>query len=421
MRKRTILCIDDIKTNLFTIQSVLEDFAEDKYNVLIALSAYEGLEILLKQNVDIILLDVMMPEIDGFECAKMIKSNKKTKDVPIIFVTANKDDDTIEQCYKVGGDDYISKPFNYTELLSRISFHLTSKEQDKMLTKEKEYVQSILDLQENLIIVTGGQEDISVNKALLKFFNLQNVEEFKARYRCVCFSFLKEDGYFHLDTISEEEEWAQEVINRSKEEDVLVKIAQNNKEYIFNLKATSFLNQYIVTLTDITQMSQLSLEYKHEANYDTLTQIYNRNMFNRLMDVKITKAKDNDTSLVFILFDIDFFKNVNDTHGHLVGDDVLKQLAELVKSHTRESDLFARWGGEEFVLALDIPIVKGIEIANNLRKYIEDGFSKHLVKITCSFGITQCMGDDTLDDIILRADAALYEAKDSGRNKVCQA
>ena len=137
MMKKNILCIDDVDTNLFTIQSVIEYMAEDQYNVLIAISAREGLKILLKEKIDLILLDVMMPEIDGFECAKIIKSNKKTKDIPIIFVTANNDDKTIETCFNVGGDDYINKPYNPTELLSRMRFHLKSREQDKLIMKEK--------------------------------------------------------------------------------------------------------------------------------------------------------------------------------------------------------------------------------------------------------------------------------------------
>lgn len=420
MSKKTILCVDDIQTNLFTIRSVIEDLADDYYDVVIALSAKEGMEILLKQNIDIILLDVMMPDIDGFECAEMIKSNKKTKDIPIVFVTANNDDDTIEQCYKVGGDDYINKPFNYTELLSRIKFHLKSKEQDALLQKEKDYVQSILDLQENLILVTDGEDHINVNNAFLEFYKVDSIEKFQGEQTCVCDTFLEEAGYFHLGLVEAGRLWVDELILRSKLEDVLVKVAIEDNEYIFNVKATVFFDQYIVTLTDITQISQLTLEYKHEASYDTLTQIYNRNMFNRLIDIKINKAQEQGSDLVFIILDIDFFKNVNDKYGHLVGDDILRTLSNIIKSKTRENDLFARWGGEEFVLALDISIEKGFAIANNLRSFIKKNNFDVVGELTCSFGITQFKKNDTLDTMILRADKALYKAKEDGRNKVCQ-
>jgi CheY-like chemotaxis protein len=135
MLKKNILCIDDVKSNLFILECLLD--ADDKglYSVSTALSADAGLKILLKQKIDLILLDVMMPELDGFQAAKIIKSNKKTKDIPILFVTAKKDDETIEMCYKVGGSDYINKPFNPTELLTRISLHLKLKEKDELIEK----------------------------------------------------------------------------------------------------------------------------------------------------------------------------------------------------------------------------------------------------------------------------------------------
>ena len=421
MMKKNILCIDDVDTNLFTIQSVIEYMAEDQYNVLIAISALEGLKILLKEKIDLILLDVMMPEIDGFECAKIIKSNKKTKDIPIIFVTANNDDKTIETCFNVGGDDYINKPYNPTELLSRMRFHLKSREQDKLIMKEKEYTRSILDSQDNLVLVTDGCLDLTVNNAFLDFFSVTSIEEFTLKHDYLSHTFLEEEGYFSLALVKGQITWTEEVMKRSIEEDLLVKIKQDKKEYIFNLKAKSFSDQYIITLTDITQISQLSLEYKHEASHDSLTQIYNRHMFNRLIDMKMTQAKENANPLVFLLLDIDFFKAVNDNHGHLVGDDILKHLSRLIQSHTRENDLFARWGGEEFVLAFDVDLSKGLEIANHLREYIEKEPFHIAKKITCSFGITQFQGNDTLDSMILRADKALYQAKENGRNQVCHA
>jgi len=417
--KKTILCIDDIETNLFTLQSVIESLNGDSYNVLIASSANEGLAILLRQKIDIILLDIMMPEIDGYEACKMIKSNKKTKDIPVIFVTAKRDDKTIEECFKVGGDDYINKPFNHAELFSRLAFHLKLKEKSEQLKKEKEYTQNILDLQNNMILVTDGTKALSVNKALLDFFSLKNLKEFQKRYGCINSAFVKDDGYFPFNE-SYESLWIDEVIKLSSKEDILIKINKNNNEYIFNIKATIFHTQYIITLTDITQVSQLSLEYKYEANYDALTKIYNRNMFHRLIDRKITIARTEQKYFVFIILDIDFFKKVNDVYGHLAGDEILKDVVKLIKNHTRDSDIFARWGGEEFVLTFDVSIEKGIEIANSLRKHIKKKKFNIPKNITCSFGITEFKMDDTLKEMILRADEALYKAKETGRNKVCQ-
>ena len=418
--KKNILYIDDIQSNLFTLKSIIEHGANDLYNVITAESAHAGFDVLLKEKIDLILLDIMMPEVDGFEAAKIIKSSKKTREIPIIFVTAKKDDNTIETCYEVGGADYINKPYNNVELLSRISFHLGLKEKDKLLKQEKEYAQSIIDLQENIILVTDGKMALNVNKTLLDFYGLDSLKNFQDKYGCVCFTFLKEAGYFNLDLVEDNSKWVDNVIKLSIKEDVLVKISKDDNEYIFNLKATTFANQYIVTLTDITQVSQLSLEYKHEASYDALTQIYNRNMFHRLIDRKIAVAKTQKTSFMLMILDIDFFKNINDTYGHLIGDEILKQITIVIKKQIREDDIFARWGGEEFILAFDIDIAKGMQIAENLRKHIENEDFDMVKIITCSFGVTEFRDSDTLRSMIKRADEALYEAKGNGRNMVCQ-
>ena len=414
--QKTILYIDDIRTNLFTMQSVLEDY----YEVYIAQSAHEGLEILIKHKIDLILLDIMMPEIDGFGTAKMIRSNKKTKKIPIIFVTAKSDDETISQCYEIGGDDYVNKPFNHIELLARISFHLKMRDKERQLKEKNEYVQNIFDLQENMILTTNGIRVINVNKSLLSFFNISSLEIFQEKYQCICNCFVAEEGFFNTESLDENILWTDAALEQSKKEDIIVKIIEDSIEYIFNLKVVKFHSQYVITLTDITQISQLSLEYKHEANYDALTQVYNRKMFHRLMELKILEAKKNNKKFTFVILDIDFFKKVNDIHGHLVGDEVLKQIAQLLKNHIRDSDVFARWGGEEFVLAFDVEIKKGFKISDELRAYIEKEVFSVVGHITCSFGITEFKQDDTLETLTSRADNALYSAKESGRNKVCQ-
>jgi diguanylate cyclase (GGDEF)-like protein len=374
----------------------------------------------LKQKIDLILLDVMMPDVDGFLCAKMIKSNKKTKDIPIIFITASKDDATIEKCYEVGGSDYVNKPFNSVELLNRVSFHLKLADKKRLITKEKEFTQSVLDLQDNFIIVADTNQMLHVNKALLHFFSFTTLSDFRKDMGCIANLFIKEEPYFHLNLVENSLSWIYEVLERLKRGDVLVKIARNFQEYIFTLKVAIFHDYYIVTMTDVTTISVRSLEYEHDANFDSLTQIYNRNMFNRLIEKKIYEARLQKSSFVFVIFDIDFFKKVNDTYGHLAGDSVLKEITALTKEHIRVNDIFARWGGEEFVIVLDTDMKKGFEIAESLRKNIERKKFSIVNNITCSFGITDFREKDSLNKMIKRADESLYEAKSGGRNRVCQ-
>jgi len=417
-----ILCIDDIEINIFTIKNVLQSDKDVKYNIFTALSAYEGLDILIKYKIDLILLDVMMPEIDGFTAAKMIKSNKRTRDIPIIFVTAKKDDVTIEKCYEVGGRDYITKPFNTTELLKRVELHLRLKDKEKLLKNEKEYVQNILDLQDSMIFVTDGTQVIKVNKAILNFFNKKSLFEIQKEYSCICNSFEIEDGYFHLDIIDHNELWVDKILkDLNDKKDVIVKIKNYlDESYVFTVKATKFHEYYILTFTDITAISKQSKEFEYGANYDALTQIYNRKAFERLLNEKIDKQRYIKSKFIFIMLDIDFFKKVNDTYGHQIGDEVLKQLVNVVNSHIRDDDIFARIGGEEFVLILDINIENGFKVINHLREFIENEEFDTVKNITCSFGITEYKKDDSIESMMKRADKALYDAKNSGRNKVCQ-
>jgi len=117
---------------------------------------------------------------------------------------------------------------------------------------------------------------------------------------------------------------------------------------------------------------------------------------------------------------VDYFKEVNDRYGHLVGDKVLIQLSNFIRSQIRETDIFARWGGEEFVLLLPhVNQDKALDIANTLRVKIELEYFAEVNNITCSFGLTSYTDGDTIDTITKRADEALYEAKGSGRNRVC--
>jgi len=131
---KTILIIDDVSINI----KILVDLLSDKYDVIIALSGLEALEVLKQSPIDLILLDIMMPNIDGYEVCKKLKQNDKTKNIPIIFITAKIDEDSIEKAYEVGGVDYVTKPFKPRELLARVKMQLDLQETIKHL----EYISS---------------------------------------------------------------------------------------------------------------------------------------------------------------------------------------------------------------------------------------------------------------------------------------
>ncbi len=156
-----------------------------------------------------------------------------------------------------------------------------------------------------------------------------------------------------------------------------------------------------------------------QANTDALTGIFNRMKFNKTLTSEITRAKRYKAPLSLILFDIDHFKQVNDTYGHLSGDNVLKHLAKLITINLRGIDIFARWGGEEFVVLAPVtPLDDAIQLADKLRNKIENYDFPEPKNITASFGVTTFRDGDNNITLVNRADEALYRAKHGGRNQV---
>ncbi len=156
-----------------------------------------------------------------------------------------------------------------------------------------------------------------------------------------------------------------------------------------------------------------------QATTDALTGIFNRMKFNKSLTNEIQRAQRYNTPLSLIIFDIDHFKQVNDTYGHLAGDSVLKKIARIITSNLREIDIFARWGGEEFVIQAPGTTLDGaIGLAEKLRNKIECYDFAEPEKITMSFGVTTLKNDDNTISFINRADEALYRAKEGGRNQV---
>lgn len=302
MQKRpSILIVDDTETNV----DILVELLSDSYEIVVALDGRSALEILEEQEVDLILLDIMMPIIDGYEVCRRVKQNEKTNNIPIIFITAKMDEESIEKAYEAGGMDYVTKPFKPKELFARIKTQL----QLRALIQELESSKNAL---------------------------------------------------------------------------------------------------------------------KHLSETDPMTDLCNRRYFNHTSKSIMELAKRDKTVLTVVMLDIDKFKEVNDTYGHNVGDEIIISLADILFEMTRKSDLACRFGGEEFILLLPETSLEGaMVIAEKIRKKVES-FSLRLedereVNITISLGVSQVdtENDLSMESAIKRADIALYKAKENGRNKVC--
>ncbi|MFA5215670.1 diguanylate cyclase [Sulfuricurvum sp.] len=179
------------------------------------------------------------------------------------------------------------------------------------------------------------------------------------------------------------------------------------------------LTNFISTGKDITSRVVLEHELEKAAATDPLTNAANRLQCNQWLKLAIDQAHLSNTPVTLILFDIDDFKKVNDTFGHNAGDDVLVQIADIVRTMVRSSDMFARWGGEEFViLQIDTPYEGTIALAERLRKEIEQSVFKNVGQITISIGVAQYDNIGSIEAFVKKADDAMYDAKVAGKNKV---
>lgn len=166
-------------------------------------------------------------------------------------------------------------------------------------------------------------------------------------------------------------------------------------------------------------LEDLARDLERQANTDSLTGLNNRLKFNQALAIEVLRAKRYHTPFALVLFDIDYFKDVNDSCGHQVGDNVLVRLSSIVASAVRETDLLARWGGEEFVImTTGSDQLMAQNAAEKLRVIISQAAFDVIGNLTCSFGVAQYIDGDTAETLVARADAALYRAKQNGRNRV---
>jgi len=295
-----VLVVDDVKQNLILLGDILEDAG---YKTTFASSGRLGLERAQSAQPDLILLDLMMPDLDGLKVCDLLKDEPSLAETPVIFLTASNDKQHLIQAFSKGAVDYVTKPFNKHELLARVKTHLQLKDTTEQLKQALE----------------------EVDKLAKKDF-LTNIDNRRS--------------FFTI---------AQEYYNRSQ-----------------------------------LQLSPFSL----------------------------------------LILDIDNFKKINDSYTHVIGDLVIKFLVETVQKIDINIGCFARLGGEEFIILLpETELNQGLIIAETIRKTISKQAlinDSLVIDFTVSIGVASYQESDTsLEMIIQRADNALYQAKQQGRNRVC--
>ncbi len=277
------------------------------------------------------------------------------------------------------------------------------------------FSQAILDAIPSPIIVTNGKEIILANQTFLLYFQYKTIEGFKKEHQCVCEYF--EEGStdeFLLPKVNDKT-WTEYVFDHP-EVNHKAKITMDEKTTVFDVKLSALQykqeSRYVVVFTDISSLQSISMN-------DPLTGIANRLHFGMVYEHLSVIAKREHSDLGIIFFDIDHFKSINDMHGHLIGDFILKSIATLVQHKTRKSDILARWGGEEFIILLpNTPLENCITIAEGMRLMIANQDFENSLKVTCSFGVATLRSNESSHELLQRVDSLLYEAKELGRNQV---
>lgn len=283
------------------------------------------------------------------------------------------------------------------------------------LNLQERYINMVLDSQKNIVVVTDGKELIFANQAFYDYFGYSTLEKFRQDHACICDFFEPGESDEYLQAKTDGLIWTEYLTQYNTQENK-VKMTVNGKCSIFTVhgQKMEYDNEirHVVVFTDITRLNQL-------ATHDVLTQVANRFKFDQVLDYSIALSERYGRALSMMIVDIDHFKSVNDTYGHLTGDEVLKTLAQLLSDGIRKSDVVARWGGEEFSILLpDTDLTSAAKLAESLRVKVAQHTFPTIGHITCSIGVARWNDGENSDQFLKRVDDKLYQAKENGRNLV---
>lgn len=431
MGKANILVVDDTAVNLQLLEDML---TEEGYEVRTAISGEGALRSVKAELPDLILLDVMMPGLNGYDTCRKFKEDENSAEIPVVFLSAKNDSDSIVEGLKAGGVDYVGKPFNRLELLSRVETHLNlyfAKQHIRMQNKELEisryHLQKNFEVMNEHIIFAKTDENgnfIEVSDAFCRVYNYMREELIGVNNNILrCNDTPKEVHEELWKTLKSGKIWKGELINRRKDGSQFW--VDGYIEPLYNYDG-SFLC-YSAIYYDINDKKRIELL----SITDQMTGLYNRRYFEERLPLEFKRASRNNMKMMFVELDIDFFKQYNDTYGHQEGDRVLVSTAKALKHVLcRQEDLVFRLGGEEFGALCQIDGIESAKMmAEHIRSAIEEmqilhSGSKVSSVVTISVGAvyidfaTASKFVPSLDEVYSIADDALYRVKRDGRNNV---
>lgn len=420
IKEISILYVEDELDVRETFTRLLNKWAKEVY---VASDGQQGLEYYERYHPDIIISDIRMPNKNGIEMVREIRESNQ--EVPIIFTTAHGESSYLYESIELHVSSYLLKPVSKNTLKERLSSSAKSILFEKKKNMHNKMMQNVIDMNNNLVFVTNTKKLSFINNTTVDFFKIECSEEFCKKTRCISDLFVEKEGHLHHKLIQSDESFYDLLQRTEESKRVAVLYDFNTQESkIFFISGSKVFDEhdndlYIYSLTDITEMSCEKVEFEYKAYNDKLTNVYNRAKIDEVIDYNIRLSQRYKNNFCLIVIDIDHFKNFNDTYGHQIGDEVLVLFAKTINNAIRKTDIFARWGGEEFVVVLpESKIEDAINLAKYLRKIVEKIEHKVSQNVTASFGVTQYCEGDSATGLFKRADESLYVAKEKGRNRV---
>ena len=447
-----VLVVDDILANVKLLEARLQ---AEYFEVLTAFSGPEALDVCARERVDVVLLDVMMPGMDGFEACRRLKADPATQDVPVIMVTALDQPSDRLQGLEAGADDFLTKPVDEIALITRVKNLARLKMlDDEMALRAASTDQITLARDADALLDRSN----AAGRLLLVDDHPRSAARILAPLSKVHDTFIERDLQLAMDKI-----------NKFNFDLVIVSLGLTNADglrlcsQIRSLERTRHLpliilvdpgddarllrgldmgvNDYVIRPVDRHELLarvKTQIRRKRHSDFlrnrleesvemavtDQLTGLHNRRYLETHLRGLLDEAQTNGRALSILITDIDYFKRINDTHGHDAGDIVLRDFAGRLRRHIRGIDLACRYGGEEFVVIMpDTELEVARHVGERLRECIADArfaiSSAVSLPVTASVGISTLQSlDDTPLTLIKRADSALYEAKRLGRNQV---
>jgi diguanylate cyclase (GGDEF)-like protein len=451
--KADILVVDDQPDNIRLLSILL---VEQGYKVRKAINGEIALNAVDSQVPDLILLDINMPRMNGYEVCKILRANERTRYTPIIFLSALDEGLDKLNAFQVGGSDYVSKPFQVEEVLARLENHLTIQRQRQQLSAQNERLQKEIEQRHQ------AEEILYQSRALLASVlnssldgvgatqSVRNEQGHIADFRCLVVNpvaaraigrerdeligkLLLRKLIHRIDSSLFHEFVRVVETGRVLERELIYH--QGHQPRWFQIVSVKLGDGFAVTFRDITRQKQseqalqaANLELQRLAHLDGLTQLANRRRFDKYLSQEWARLRRERSPLSMIVCDVDYFKAYNDRYGHQAGDDSLKHIAQaLTQVVRRPADLVARYGGEELAIILPNTNETGaIHVAQQIRAAIAQLQIAHASStiseyITVSMGIACMIPSDSrpAGDLFAAADRALYTAKKEGRDRYC--